>query len=227
MPGRLVFPTLATTGPVDSRLVALERGVALVEEGDAILDALERLDDVTLEAYEDTDRVLVRPAPDVVGVAVRGGQDLPALALGGLGQAPFVDEEGGLFLGLGHDPLGLGLGLLDDPLALGVDPLGGADLFGDRDAELIDEAERRVLVDDDVGRERQLLAVGDEGFEALDKEDDVDERSLQADGLGSQAGAKYRTPGARISGRRTRSRGPREPLPGPSWIHRHRSPRSP
>ena len=63
---------------------------------------------------------------------------------------------------LGDDPLRLLLRLLDDPLALRVDPLGGADLLGDGDAELVDQAERGVLVDHDVGRERQLLAVGDE-----------------------------------------------------------------
>ena len=82
--------------------------------------------------------------------------------VGRLGQAPLVDEEGGLLLGAGDDPLRLLLGLLDDPLALGVDPLGGADLLGDGDAQLVDEAERGVLVDDDVRRQRQLLAVGDE-----------------------------------------------------------------
>ena len=100
--------------------------------------------------------------------------------LGRLGQPALVDEEGGLLLGLGDDPLGLLLRLLDDPLALGVDPLGGADLLGDGDAQLVDEAERRVLVDHDVGRERQLLAVGDERFEALDEEDDVDGSALLA-----------------------------------------------
>ena len=79
---------------------------------------------------------------------------------------------------LGDDPLGLVLGLLDDPLALGVDPLGGADLLGDGDPQLIDEAERGVLVDDDVRGQRQLLAVGDERLEALDEEDDVDRSAL-------------------------------------------------
>ena len=103
-----------------------------------------------------------------------GCDDLAALALGRLGQTPLVDQEGSLLLGLGHDPLGFLLGLLDDPLALGIDPLGRADLFGDGDAKLIDEPERRVLIHDDVGRERQLLAVGDERFETLDEEDDVD-----------------------------------------------------
>ena len=44
---------------------------ALVEQGDPLLDALERLDDVALEADEDADRVLVGAAPDVVGVARR------------------------------------------------------------------------------------------------------------------------------------------------------------
>ena len=104
----------------------------------------------------------------------------PALGLGLLGEAALVDEERRLLLGLGDDPLGLVLGLLDDPLALGVDPLGGADLLGDGDAQLVDEAERGVLVDDDVGRQRQLLAVRDQRLEALDEEDDVDRSALLA-----------------------------------------------
>jgi hypothetical protein len=121
------------------------------------------------------------------------------LWLGGLRQAPLVDQEGRLLLGLGDDPLRLLLRLLDDPLALGVDPLGGADLLGDGDAQLVDEAERRVLVDDDVGREGQLLAVRDERFEALDEEDDVDRSALQAGGGSRSVGAEYGTP--RRSGR--------------------------
>ena len=152
---------------------------------DPLLDALERLDDVALETDQHADRVFVGAAADLVGVAVGVADDHAALGLGRLGQAALVDEEGGLLLGPGDDPLGLLLGLLDDPLALGVDPLGGADLFGDGDAQLVDEAERRVLVDDDVRRQRQLLAVGDERFEALDEEDDVDRSALQAaDGWG-------------------------------------------
>ena len=118
----------------------------------------------------------------------------PALGLGRLGQPALVDQEGGLLLGPRDDPLGLLLGLLDDPLALGVDPLGGADLFGDGDAQLVDEAERGVLVDHDVGRERQLLAVGDQRFEALDEKDDVDRSVLQAAPAGSlRMVGKYRT----------------------------------
>ena len=90
-----------------------------------------------------------------------------------------VDEEGGLLLGAADDALGLLLGLLDDPLALGVDALGGADLLGDGDPQLVDEAERGVLVDHDVRRQRQLLAVRDQRLEALDEEDDVDRSALQ------------------------------------------------
>ena len=107
-------------------------------------------------------------------VLVGLGDDPPALGLGGLGQAALVDQEGGLLLGPGDDPLRLLLGLLDDPLALGVDALGGADLLGDGDAQLVDEAEGGVLIDHDVGRQRQLLAVRDQRLEALDEEDDVD-----------------------------------------------------
>jgi len=111
---------------------------------------------------------------------VRVLDDPLALGFGRLGQATFVDEEGRLLLGSPDDPLCLFLRLLDDALALGIDPLGGADLFGDGDTELIDESEGGVLVDDNVRRERQLLAVGDQRLEALDEEDDVDRSSLPA-----------------------------------------------
>ncbi len=151
-----------------------------VEQGDALLDALERLDDVALEPDQDTDRVLVGAAADLLGVAMGVGDDLAALGLGRLGQATLVDQERGLLLGLRDDPLGLLLGLLDDPLALGVDALRSADLLGDGDAKLVDETERRVLVDDDVVRQREFLAVRDQRLEALDEEDDVDAECLPA-----------------------------------------------
>jgi hypothetical protein len=114
---------------------------------------------------------------------VRLGDDPAALGIGDLHQPTLIDEERGLFLGLGHDALRFFLRLLDDPLALGVDALGGADLLRDGDPQLIDEPEGGVLVDDDVGRERQLLAVRDERFEALDEEDDVDGSDLLQPGL--------------------------------------------
>ena len=87
------------------------------------------------------------------------------------------------------DALGLLLGLLDDPLALGVDPLRRADLLGDGHPQLIDQAERRILVDDHIRRERQLLAVGDERLEALDEEDDVDGRGPPAAWIMARAGS--------------------------------------
>ena len=105
--------------------------------------------------------------------------DPAALGLGLLGEAALVDEERGLLLGTGDDPLGLLLGLLDDPLALGVDPLRRADLLGDGDAQLVDEAEGGRLVDDDVVRQGQPPAVRDDRLEALDEEDDVDRSALR------------------------------------------------
>ena len=148
--------------------------MTLVEEGDALLDALEGLGHVALEALEDAHGVLVGAGPDAVGIVVGLGDDPATLGVGRLGETTLVDEERGLLLGLGDDALRLFLGLLDDPLALGVDALGGTDLFGHGDAQLIDEPQGGVLVDDDVGRERQLLAVRDQRLEALDEEDDVD-----------------------------------------------------
>ncbi len=150
----------------------------LVEEGDALLDALEGLDDVPLEADEDRCGVLVGTPPDVVADALGFADDAAALVLGRLGQAALVDEEGRLFLSPGDDPLRLLLGLLDDPLALGIDPLRGPDLLGDGDPQLVDEIEGGDLVDDDVVRQRQLLAVRDDRLEPLDEEDDVDGTGL-------------------------------------------------
>jgi hypothetical protein len=149
-------------------------GSPLVEHRDPLLDARERLDEVALEADEDVDRVLVGAPPDLVGVALRPLDDREALGVGGLGEAPLVDEERRLLLRATDDSLGFLLRLVDDPLALGVDPLRGTDLLGDGGPKLVDEAERRVLVDDDVARERQLLAVREQRLEALDEEDDVD-----------------------------------------------------
>jgi hypothetical protein len=116
------------------------------------------------------------------------GDDRAALRVGGLGEAALIDQEGRLLLGARDDTLGLLLRLLDDPLALGVDPFRSPDLFRDGDTQFVDEAERRVLVDDDVRRERQLLAVGDDRFEALDEKDDVDRTVLQATRAGVVSG---------------------------------------
>jgi hypothetical protein len=128
---------------------------------------------------------LVGAAADVVRIGLGLTDDAAALQLGLLGETPLVDEEGGLLLGPGDDPFGLLLGLLDDALTLGVDPLGGANLFGDSDAQLVDEAKGSCLVDDDVCRQGQAAAVGDDRFEALDEKDDVDWSALRGGRLGS------------------------------------------
>lgn len=103
-----------------------------------------------------------------------------ALLVGGLGQAPIGDEERGLFLGAPDDPLRLVVRLVDDPLALLVDPLGLADLLGDGDSKLVDQAQRGVLVEDDVVRQGELLPVRDQRLQPLDEEDDVDGRVLRS-----------------------------------------------
>ena len=150
-------------------LVRTQVRPARVEQVDALLDALERLHDVAFEPDEDVDRVLVRAAADILGVRLGLADDPPAVGLGLLGQPALVDQEGRLLLGLGDDPLGLLLRLLDDPLALGVDPLGGPDLLGNGDPKLVDQAEGGLLIDDDVVRQGQVLAVGDDRLEPLDE----------------------------------------------------------
>ena len=147
---------------------------------------------------------------------MRVGDDLAALGLGRLGQTALVDQECSLFLCLRDDPLGLLLRLFDDPLALGVDPLGGADLFGDGDAQFVDEAEGSVLVDYDVGRERQLLAVGDQRFEPFDEKDDVDRSVLQAAPAGSLRMSASIARGTSISVPREPRGGRRSRRPGSS-----------
>lgn len=151
-----------------------QRRTTLVEETDPLLDALQGPLHVAFEAREDVHGVVIGARADPIAVGMRVLDDPLAFGFGRLGQAAFVDEERRLFLGTPDDPLRLLLGLLDDALAFGVDALGSADLLGDGDTELIDEPEGGVLVDDNVRRERQLLAVGDQRLEALDEEDDVD-----------------------------------------------------
>ena len=171
-------------------MVGPQLGASLVEEGDALLDALQGPDDVPFEPDKHRHRVLVGAAPDLSCIQLRLGDDPSALVLGRLGQAALVDEEGCLLLGAGDDPVRLVLRLDDDPLTFRVDPLRGADLLRDCDAELVDEAQRVVLVQDDAVRERQLLSARDERLEPLDEEDDVDRRALQAfgpDGLSHAA----------------------------------------
>ena len=97
-----------------------------------------------------------------------------------LGEPALLDEECRLLLRTRHDLLGLLLRLDEDPIALGVDPLRSTDLLRHGDPELVDQLERRGLVDDDVAREGESLAVGDQRLEPLDEEDDVDGTALQS-----------------------------------------------
>jgi hypothetical protein len=173
-----------------------------VEEVDALLDALERLDDIALQADQHVDGVLVGAAANLLGVGLGFADDAAALGLGLLGEPALVDEERCLLLGAGDDSLRFLLGLLDDPLALGIDPLRGADFLGDGDAEFVDQAERSGLVDDDVVGQRESLAVRDDRLEALDEEDDVDLGTLRLRATGT-AGRRS------IMARRRRGRPPK------------------
>ena len=89
-------------------------GVALVEHRDAPADALERLDALALEPDQHGGRVLVGAPPDLLRVAVALGDDLLRPDLRGTRQLPLLDQERGLLLGAGQDPLGLLLGALDE-----------------------------------------------------------------------------------------------------------------
>ena len=186
----------------------LEARAALVEHADALLDAAERLLDVRAQAIEHRDRVVVGAAPDVVGIEVGVFDHPPALLLGGLGESPLLDEECGLLLGAGDDALRFLLGLLDDPLALGVDPLRRADLLGHRHAQLIDEVEGPLPIDDDTLRQGQGLAVRDQRLQPLDEEDDVDRTDLHAQSAPPERRRRIIAPRAVERSRRCRRRRP-------------------
>ena len=173
----------------ERRRRGLKAGAALIEKPDPLVDALQGPLHIPLEAFEDADGVIVGTGSDPLAVGMCLLDDPLALGLGRLRQAALIDEERRLLLGPADDPLRLFLGLLDDPFALRVDALRGTDFFRDGDTELVDEPEGSVLVDDDVRRERQLLAVGDQRFEALDEEDDVDVVDPPARSIMARAGA--------------------------------------
>jgi hypothetical protein len=54
-----------------------------------------------------------------------------------------------------------------------------AHLLGHGNAQLVDEPQRLVLVNDHTAGEGQLLPIRDERLETLDEEDDVDRRCLR------------------------------------------------
>jgi len=157
-------------------------GPPIVEDRHPLLDAGQGPGDLGLERGQDLEGVLVGTGADLVARVLGLVDDPPALSLGELQQPPLPDQEGGLLLSPADDPGCLLLRLLDDPLALGVDPFRGADLLGDRDAELVDEVEDGIPIDDDVPRQRQGPAGRDQGFEPLEEEDDVQGRILRRDG---------------------------------------------
>ena len=199
-------------------------GATVVEDRHPLLDAGEGLGDLRLERGQDLEGVLVGARADLVARVLGLADDPPALFLGELEEPALADEERGLLLGPADDPGRLLLRLLDDPLALRVDPLRGADLFGDGDAELIDEVEDGVPIDDGAPRQRQRTAGRDEGFEPLEEEDDVQERILRRDGVVAR---DYRTGRGFTGGRRARRPAPRPRPAGPSPRRRRRTRRSP
>src|SRR6188768_4314921 len=122
-------------------LVRIERSVsyavlgtvALVEQRQPALDALQRLDAFALETDEHALRIVVGTTTDLVRLAVPFRDDLGRLDLSGLGELALLDEERGLLLGAREDPLRLLLGALHDALGLLVDALRGSYLFGHGD----------------------------------------------------------------------------------------------
>jgi hypothetical protein len=221
---RLAFVVL-----VDLRLGLLglgldELGPTVVEDRHSLLDAGQGPGDLGLERRQDLEGVLIGTGADLVARVLGLADDPPALLLGELQEAPLTDEERGLLLGPADDPGRLLVGLLDDPLALGVDPLRGTDLLRDRDAELVDEIEDRIPIDDDVPRQRQRPAGRDQGFEPLEEEDDVQERILRRDRVVAR---DYRTGRTIIGGPRAQRAGRRPRPAAPSPRRPRRTPRSP
>jgi hypothetical protein len=149
--------------------------IALIEGGEAASDALEGLDALPLELDQDARGIGVRTLADVLGLRLTRLDDLARSKLSGARQLPLLDEEGGLLLRSREDALGLLLGALDQPARLLVDALGLPDLLRYGHAQLVDEIERGHLIHDHGVGHGHAAAVGHEGLETLDQEDDVDD----------------------------------------------------
>ena len=111
---------------------------------------------------------------DLASLAHRLLDDLLGALLGSTPELALLDEEGGLLLGACEDALRLLLGSLDEAAGLLVDALGLADLLRHGDAQLVDQIERRHLVHDHGIGHGHAAAIGHQGLQALDEEDDVD-----------------------------------------------------
>jgi hypothetical protein len=134
----------------------------LVEHVDAALDARQRLDALALEADQDASGVLVGSAPHLGRLGRRGVDDLGGALLRGAHELTILEQERGLLLGSADDRAALLGGALGDPSRFLGDPARLPNLLRYRRAELVDELEDGGLVEDDVVRQWQLLAGGDE-----------------------------------------------------------------
>ena len=147
--------------------------MTLVEHVDPALDAGQGLDALALEADEDAGRVLVGAATDLAGLVLGAIEDLGRSLLCCPDKLALIEHLDGLLLGSGDDRVTLLAGALGDPPGFLGDPARLAHLFRHGDAELVDQLEQRGLVEDDVVREGQLLAGGDQRLQAFDEENDV------------------------------------------------------
>ena len=147
--------------------------MTLVEHVDPALDAGQGLDALALETDEDAGRVLVGAATDLAGLVLGAIEDLGRTLLRCPDELALVEHLDRLLLGSGDNRVTLLAGALRDPPGFLGDSARLAHLFRHGDAELVDQLEQRGLVEDDVVREGQLLAGGDQRLQTFDEEDDV------------------------------------------------------
>ena len=147
--------------------------MTLIEHIDPALDAGQGLDALALEANEDAGRVLVGAATDLASLVLSAIEDLGRALLRCSNELALLEHLDRLLLRPGDDRVALLAGALGDPPGLLGDPARLADLFRHGDAQLVDQLEERGLVEDDVVREGQLLAGGDQRLQTFDEEDDV------------------------------------------------------
>jgi hypothetical protein len=155
----------------------------IVEQGKPAFNALECLDALAFEVDEDALGILVGAAPDLIGVVFAGGDDLLGPDFGGPSQLALFDQKRRLLLRTGEDALGFLVRATDDALGLFVDALGLPNLFGNRDAQLVDQVKRSRLVDDHVARQRPVSTGRDDPFELFEQEDDIYWTCLRRTGL--------------------------------------------
>ena len=154
--------------------------MALVEQGEAAADALERLDALALELDQHARGVLVGAAADLVRLALALGDDLaPSVSSAARVSSRSSMRNAACSWARARMRSASSWARSTRRSVSSLMRLACADLLGHGDAQLVDEVERARLVHDHGVGHGHAAAVGDQRLEVLDEEDDVDGSGLR------------------------------------------------